>query len=76
MPSDKAQAARERAKEVILALEDGKSGDADRMMGDREPKGNVGLLPVDWMKSKFSRKKKGEEGKKEGKKDVSDGVVR
>ena len=75
MPSDKAQAARERAKEIMLALEDGKKGDADRMMGAREPKGNVGLLPIDWMKTKFSRKKSSEGKAAEGKKG-EDGAVR
>ena len=44
MPSDKAQLARERAKEILLALEDGKKGDADKLMGEREPKGNVSGL--------------------------------
>lgn len=71
MPSDKAQAARERAKEIMLALEDGKPGAADRMMGDREAKGNIGILPIDWMKGKFSRKKS-----TEGKEGKGDGVVR
>lgn len=68
MPSDKAQAAREKAKEIMLALEDGKPGDADRMMGPRPAKGNVGIIPLDWVKSRFSNKKK--EQKSE------DGVVR
>lgn len=57
MPSDKAQAAREKAKEIMLALEDGKPGEADKMMGARPVKGNVGIIPMDWLKSKFSSKK-------------------
>lgn len=71
MQSDKAAAARARAKEILLALEDGKPGAADRMMGEREPKGNVGLLPIDWMKTKFARRKSSKGQGKEG-----DGVVR
>ena len=58
MPSDKAQAAREKAKEIMLALEDGKPGDADKMMGARDPKGNIGIIPIDWMKKKLSGGKK------------------
>ena len=69
MPSDKAQAAREKAKEIMLALEDGKPGDADKLMGKREPKGNAGIIPLDWMKSKFS-------GKAKKDKKADDGVVR
>ena len=57
MPSDKAEAARQKAKEIMLALEDGKPGDADKMMGAREPKGNVGIIPIDWLKTKFGSKK-------------------
>lgn len=72
MPSDKAQAARDRAKEIMDASRNGKPGDADRMMGEREPKGTAGLLPIDWMKSKFGRSKKGKGGKEE----KGDGVVR
>lgn len=74
MPSDKAAAARQKAQEVMAALEDGKPGAADRMMGEREAKGNVGIVPIDWVRSKFSRK-----GKKEGKEgngEKRDGVVR
>lgn len=69
MPSDKAQAARERAREIMDALDSDKPGAADRMMGEREPKGNVGLLPIDWLKTKF---KKGPKDKNK----ESDGVVR
>lgn len=71
MPSDKAQAARERTKEIMRALEDGKPGEADRMMGERPVKGNVGLLPIDWMRSKFKKASKESKKEKEG-----DGIVR
>ncbi|KAK5174162.1 uncharacterized protein LTR77_001242 [Saxophila tyrrhenica] len=64
MPSDKAQAARERAAEIIEASKNGKQGEADAMLGRREAKGNVGIIPLDWVKTKFSR------GKKEKKADV------
>lgn len=57
MPSERAEAARQKAKEIMLALEDGQPGDADRMMGPRKPQGNVGIIPMDWLKSKFSSKK-------------------
>ena len=57
MPSDKAEAARQKAKEIMLALEDGKPGEADKMMGARDPKGNVGIVPIGWLKSKFTSKK-------------------
>lgn len=70
MPSDKAQAAREKAKQVMLSLEDGKPGEADNMMGKREAKGSYGIIPLDWVKSKFS----GSKDKKKESKD--DGVVR
>lgn len=70
MPSDKAQAAREKAKEIMLALEDGKPGAADQMMGKREPKAGNGIIPLDWIASKFSKKEKTEKKKK------NDGVIR
>ena len=62
MPSDAAQAARAKAKKVMEALESGEPGAADKMMGKREPKGNIGIIPLDWLKTKFSGKK----GKKTG----------
>lgn len=61
MPSDAAQAAREKAKKVLLALQEGEPGDADEMMGKREPKGNVGIMPLDWLKTKFGGKKEKKE---------------
>lgn len=70
MPSDKAEAARRKAKEVMLALEDGKPGSADAMMGKPEPKGTTGITPLHWMMSKFTSNK----SKKE--KTTDDGVVR
>ena len=66
MPSAEAQAARERAKEIMEASRNGKPGEADAMMGQRRPQGAG--MPIEWIKNKLSRKDK---GKQEG-----DGVVR
>jgi hypothetical protein len=63
MPSDKAQAAREKAIEIMNAVKEGKPGEADAMMGKREPQGNRGIIPLDWVKSKFSGGKKNKDGK-------------
>jgi hypothetical protein len=69
MPSDKAQAARDKAKEIMLALQDGKPGDADRLMGKNE--NNNGTTPLGWFKSKISGSKKEKKEKKE-----KDAVIR
>ena len=58
MPSDKAQAARERATEVMEALNNGKPDAADEVMGKPEPKAGGGIVSLSWLKSKFSGGKK------------------
>ncbi|KAK3704395.1 hypothetical protein LTR37_013818 [Vermiconidia calcicola] len=65
MPSDKAQAAREKALEVMNSLKEGKAGEADKAMGPREPQGQYGILPLDWFKHKFSSGKKDKKAKGE-----------
>lgn len=70
MPSKEAQAAREKTLEIMNALKDGKPGEADAMMGKREAKGTAGIVPLDWVKSKFGGKKK------EGKEEKGDGMIR
>lgn len=72
MPSDKAEAARQRSKEIMMALQDGKPGDADKMMGDRNHQSQSGLVGLGWLKDKFGGKKK----QKEEKEEKSDGVIR
>ena len=67
-PSQEGQDARERAKEVLYTLEDGKPGDADRLIGSREPTGIA--KPIDWMRRKLSG------GKKKKEKAKDDGVIR
>ena len=62
MPSDKAAAARMKAIKVMNALDT--PGEADKLMGKREPKGTHGIIPMDWLKSKFSGKKEKKEGDK------------
>lgn len=62
MTSDAAAAARAKAKKVMQALESGEPGAADEMMGKREPKGNTGIIPLDWLKTKFGRKKEKKTG--------------
>ena len=47
MTSDTAQAARERAKEIMNALGSGQPGDADKLMGKREPKASYGLVETE-----------------------------
>lgn len=69
MPSDKAQAAREKAKEIMAALQDGKPGEADKLMGKNE--NNNGLTPLGWFKSKVGGSKKEKKEKKE-----KDAVIR
>lgn len=62
MPYDKAETARQKANEVMLALKDGKPGAADEMMGKRPINASDGLLPsITWMKSKFSGREKQKE---------------
>ena len=58
MPSDKADEARKKAMEVMSALDSGKPGAADRVMGDRDQTGTQGIIPLGWLKSKFSKKDK------------------
>jgi hypothetical protein len=53
----------------MLALQDGKPGDADRLMGKNE--NNNGTTPLGWFKSKFSGSKKEKKEKK-----VKDAVIR
>ncbi|KAK3049996.1 hypothetical protein LTR09_008651 [Extremus antarcticus] len=67
MPSDKAQAARERAAEIIEASKNGKPGEADAMMGKREPQGNRGIIPLDWLATKFKSEKKEKKEKRDEK---------
>ena len=57
MPSDQAQMARMKAQKVMKALQDGEPGEADEVMGKKEPKGTSGLVPLDWLKTKFGGKK-------------------
>ena len=72
MPSERAAAARDRTAEIMDGLHNGKPGEADAMMGKREPKGTAGIIPVDWIKTKFSGgKKEKAKAEKEG-----DGVIR
>ena len=74
MPSNEAQAAREKALHIMNALKEGKPGEADEMMGKREAKGTAGIIPLDWMKSKFGGKKK--DDKKTNEKKAKDEVIR
>ena len=59
--------ARMKAMKVIKALDT--PGEADKLMGKREPKGTDGIIPIEWLKTKFTG------GKKE-KKQKSEKVVR
>lgn len=67
-PSDQGQAARDKSKEVMLTLEDGKSGDADKLMGKGEPSSSEKTF--NWFKQKLGS------GKKEKKTKEGDNVVR
>ena len=66
MPSDKAEAARRKAAEVMAALKKGEPGDADAIMRDQQQKGTQGIVPLRWLGGKFSGKKGrvGEDGEK------------
>ncbi|EME84291.1 uncharacterized protein MYCFIDRAFT_173310 [Pseudocercospora fijiensis CIRAD86] len=65
MPSEKAEAARLRSAEVMAALKSGEPGAADRMMGGQKESGSKGIVPLQWVKSKFGGKKKKMEVEKE-----------
>ena len=69
MPSDKAQAARDKAAQIMQALQDGKPGDADRLMG--KTANNNSITPLGWFKSKFGSSNKEKKEKKE-----KDAVIR
>lgn len=71
MTSDRAEAARHKAAEVMAALKKGEPGDADKLMGKAEPKTRV--VPLGWLGKKFGGK---EQKEKKGKKTESDGVIR
>lgn len=53
MPSDKAAAARLKSAEVMAALKNGESGDADAIMGKQQQKGTQGIVPLQWLKRKM-----------------------
>jgi len=53
MPSDKAEAARQKSAAVMAALKDGRTGDADALMGDQKETGTKGIVPLRWMKDKI-----------------------
>lgn len=74
MPSDTAEAARQKSAQVMAALRDGKPGDADKAMGDAESKGTKGVFPLRHFMGKLSGS-----GKKQEKKESvagGDGVIR
>ncbi|KAK5129268.1 hypothetical protein LTR08_003647 [Meristemomyces frigidus] len=61
MPSEKAEAARQKSAAVMAALRSGEPGAADAAMGKQVQKGTQGILPLGWLKSKFSGGGKGGE---------------
>ena len=66
MPSDKAEAARRKAAEVMAALKKGEPGDADYIMRDQQQKATQGIVPLRWLGRKISGRKEpvGEDGGK------------
>lgn len=53
MPSDKAEAARQRSEEIMAALKKGEKGDADALMGKSESAGRgMGLGWLNWKSDK------------------------
>ncbi|KAK4957306.1 hypothetical protein LTR10_005268 [Elasticomyces elasticus] len=56
MPSDKAEAARQKSAAVMEALRNG--GDADAVMGKQKESGAKGIVPLGWLKSKMKRSDK------------------
>ncbi|KAF7187137.1 hypothetical protein HII31_11518 [Pseudocercospora fuligena] len=58
MPSERAEAARQKSAEVMAALKSGEPGAADRLMGPQRESGSKGIVPMQWVKSKFGGKKK------------------
>jgi hypothetical protein len=65
MPSDTAEAARQKTASVMAALRSGDAGAADKAMGDSEPKVSQGIVPLRWFKSKMGKSKKEKKGKEE-----------
>ena len=54
MPSSQAEAARQKSAAVMAALRAGVPGAADAAMGDSEQQGGQGIVPLRWLKGKFS----------------------
>ena len=80
MPSDAAEAARQKSAAVMEALRNGDQGEADRLMGKNENRQGQ-LMPgqgsrgMKWLKGKFSKgEKEGEKGDAESV--MSEGVER
>jgi hypothetical protein len=44
MPSERAEAARQKSAEIMASLKKGEPGDADKLMGDRKEKSSKNLL--------------------------------
>lgn len=57
MPSKEAQAAREKTAEVMALLKEGKTEEAEQLMGKDKSTGK--LIPMGWFKN-LGRKAKGE----------------
>ncbi|CAK3814197.1 Hypothetical predicted protein [Lecanosticta acicola] len=78
MPSDKAEAARQKSAAVMEALRNGDQGAADRLMGKNEArKGHAsGPGPMKWLKGKFAGKDKGGKEVGDGDSVMSEGVER
>lgn len=74
MPSAQAEAARQKADKVMAALRSGEPGAADRAMGSAKETGTKGIVPLQWLGSKFRMRNK--EKVRKGKVEEDDGVIR
>lgn len=76
MPSDKAEAARQKSALIMEALKNGDKGEADRLMGkENKPQGQI--VPRPNIKGWFKRKgaKKGKEGNEADGKEYEESVA-